>query len=199
MKNLFLTLLVVSLGAMSANAQGSNAFAVQLGASANYYYGPGNRNFNSFENDRVNYQANGMLGITLLRDKNDHRTMIAGFGSAGLNNRSTINNILGDQGYTTVLANQSNSNIFYRLEGGLLIGELLRISTGVGQQVFDQQTLVSGDGVALNTTSLQYYSSTVGFNLNVSTIAITIDCNFEYGKDFNKTVIVPSAGLMFRF
>lgn len=199
MKNVLLTIAVVLVGAISAGAQEKSGIAVQLGAAANYYYGQGDRNFNSFENDRLNYQLNGMVGLTLLRDKNDHRTMIAGFGTAGLNNRSTVKNIFDDQGYVPVLADQSNSNIFYRLEGGLLIGEVLRLSTGVGQQVFNEQTLVSRDGINLNTTSLQYYSSTVGFNLNVSTVAIIIDCNFEYGKDFNKTVIVPSAGLMFRF
>ena len=199
MKKLLITLLVVSVGAMGARAQEKSGIAVQLGAAANYYYGQGNHNFNSFDDNRVNYQVNGMLGLTILRDKNDHRTMLAGFGTAGLNNRSTIKNIFNDQGYTPILADQSNSNIMYRLEGGLLIGELLRISTGVGQQVFDEQTLVSGDGISLNTTSLQYYSTTVGFNLNVSTVAIVVDVNFNYGKDYNKTVVIPSAGLMFRF
>jgi hypothetical protein len=199
MKKLLITLLVVSVGAMGARAQEKSGIAVQLGAAANYYYGQGNHNFNSFDDNRVNYQVNGMLGLTILGDKNDHRTMLAGFGTAGLNNRSTIKNIFNDQGYTPILADQSNSNIMYRLEGGLLIGELLRISTGVGQQVFDEQTLVSGDGISLNTTSLQYYSTTVGFNLNVSTVAIVVDVNFNYGKDYNKTVVIPSAGLMFRF
>lgn len=200
MKKILFTLLVVAAGAMlGVSAQEKSGIAVQLGAAANYYYGQGSRNFESFDQERLNYQLNGMLGITLLRDNNDHRTMIAGFGSAGLTNRSTLNNIFNDQGYTPVLADQSNSNIVYKMEGGLLIAELLRISTGVGQQVFNEQTLVSGDGVELNTTSLQYYSSTVGFNLNVSTIAIVLDINFNYGKDYTKTVIIPSAGLMFRF
>jgi len=199
MKNLILTLLVVLAGALCASAQSKSGIAVQLGAAANYYYGQGNHNFNSFDNDRVNYQVDGMLGLTILRDKNDRRTMIAGFGTAGLNNRSTIKNIFDDQGYTPILADQSNANIVYKLEGGLLIGELLRISTGVGQQVFDEQTLVSRDGINLNTTSLQFYSTTVGFNLNVSTVAIVVNVNFNYGKDYNKTVVIPSAGLMFRF
>jgi len=199
MKNVFLTFLMVLLGVIGVQAQEKSGIAVQLGAAANYYYGQGNRNFNSFEDNRLNYQVNGMLGLTILRDKNDHRTMIAGFGTAGLNNRSTIKNIFDDQGYTPVLADQSNANIFYRLEGGLLIGELLRNSTGVGQQVFDEQTLVSEDGVDINTTTLHFYSTTVGFNLNVSSVAFIVDVNFNYGKDYNKTVVIPSAGLMFRF
>lgn len=35
-------------------------------------------------------------------------------------------------------------NNFYRLEGGLLLGEIFRVSTGVGQPMFNEQTLVSG-------------------------------------------------------
>ncbi len=198
MKNLFFTLFIIGVCVANVQAQKSS-IAVNIGAAANYYYGQSNRNFESFDNNRLNYQANGMLGITILRDRNDHRTMIAGFGTAGLINRSTLNNIFDDQGYVPVLTSQSNSNVNYKLEGGLLIGEVLRLSTGVGQQIFDQQTLVSSNGVKLNATSLQYYSSTVGFNLNLTAVVITIDVNFNYGKDYTKTVIVPSAGLMFRF
>jgi len=184
----------------AANAQDkSNAIAVGIGASANYYYGQGNHNFTKFEGSRVNYKLDGMLGLTIARDHNDHRTMIAGFGSFGLNNRRTIERIFEDQGYVTSATDQSASNNFYQLEGGLLIGEMLRISTGVGEQVFDEQSIASEDGIDLQKTSLKYYSSTVGFNLNLSAVALLINCTFNYGKDYNKTIIIPSAGLMFKF
>ncbi len=202
MKNLMFTLLLVMMGVVCANAQKSG-LAVQLGAAANYYYGPGNSNLKDFKDNRLNYQVNGMVGLTILRDKNDHRTMIAGFGSAGLTNRSTLNQIFTDQNYiTSPLVAQDKNNVVYRLEGGLLIAEILRLSTGVGQQVFSEQILVNGNNLAdirPNAKSLQYYSSTIGFNLGFSAVALTIDCNFQYGKDFNNTVIVPTAGLSFRF
>lgn len=203
MKTSILTLVLLVLGAVCVQAQEAKntkpGLALGIGAAANYYYGPGSQNFDDFDNERLNYQLNGMLGITLLRDNNDHRTMLAGFGTFGLNKASTLNQIFDDQNYLSLALDQSNRNNFYKLEGGLLIAEVLRVSTGVGQQVFNEQTLVSEDGINLQTTSLKYYSSTIGFNIKLSAIALTVDCNFNYGKDYNKAVIIPSAGLMFQF
>lgn len=203
-----LTMLAVGFSVFSVKAQNnnnnnnnnkSNAIAVSLGVAANYYYGPGDRNFDKFENDRVNWQLNGLLGLTLARDKNDHRTMIAGFGSFGINNANTVKHIFADQNYLTAALDQSSANNFYQLEGGLLIAEVLRLSTGVGRQVFNEQPIVSTDGIELQATSLEYNSSTIGFNFNVSSVAVVVNCSFNYGRDYTKTVIVPSAGLMLRF
>ncbi len=209
MKNITIFLITAFLSVFSVNAQNrqnngngnnkSNGFVVSLGAAVNYYYGPGERNFSDFENDRLNWQANGMLGLTIARDKNDRRTMIAGFGTFGINNKQTVNNIFDDQGYVSLATGQGSSNNVYQLEGGLLIAEVFRISTGVGQQVFNKQLLISKDGIQTQATSLKYNSTTVGFNFNVSAVAIIINCSFNYGQDYNKTVVVPSAGLMLRF
>lgn len=205
MKNITLFLTAAWLSVWSVSAQTNNynnrksGITIAVGASANYYYGPGDRNFDKFEDNRLNYQLNGMLGLTIARDANDHRTMLAGFGSFGMNNASTVDQIFDDQGYVTLPGNQNSQNNFYQLEGGLIIAEVFRISTGVGQQVFNKQVIGSDNGIDLEATSLKYNSTTVGFNLNVSSVSIILNCNFEYGKDFEKTVIVPSAGLMFHF
>lgn len=206
MKKICITFGFSLLAIIAAVAQNNPApkntsgIALSLGAAANYYYGPGDRNFGKFENDRVNWQLNGMVGLTLARDKNGHRTMAAGFGALGFNNASTVKQILSDQKYLSSALNQSSSNNFYQLEGGLLIAEVLRISTGIGQQNFDGQALVSSNGTILtNARSLRYNSTTVGFNLNFNTIALIINANFAYGQDYVKTVITPSAGLMLRF
>lgn len=189
----------------SAKAQNNSkndsksGIVISIGAAANYYYGPGNLNFDKYQSDRLNWQANGMLGLTIARDKSDHRTMLAGFGSFGMNNSSTVSHILDDQGYITTALNQNSNNNVYQIEGGLLIGEVFRISTGVGQQVFNKQTIASDDGIQFQATSLKYNSTTVGFNFNVSAVAIIINCNFQYGQDYTKTVVVPSAGLMLHF
>ena len=204
-KNLLTVCVVVLITNCSLFAQKnkpdnqSSAIAISLGAAANYYYGPGDRNFGEYENERLNWQINGLLGLTLLRDKNGHRTMLAGFGSLGFLNESTIKNILSDQGYVSTRINQANTNNFYQLEGGLLIGEILRVSTGVGQQNFETQALVGPNGnIRLNAKSLKYNSTTVGFNFNLTVVALNINVNFAHGMDYEKTVITPSAGLMLR-
>ena len=181
------------------NDSRSSGIAVSLGAAANYYYGPGNQNFDKYQSDRLNWQINGMLGLTIARSQSGRRTMIAGFGSFGMNNDETVKQIFEDQKYITTATDQSSANNVYNIEGGLLIGEVFRVSTGVGQQIFNKQTLVSDDGVNFQTTSLKYNSTTLGFNFNVSAVSIIINCNFQYGQDYTKTVIVPSAGLMLRF
>jgi hypothetical protein len=200
MKKVLFFLTVTSISFFSANAQNrSSGIAVSIGAAANYYYGPGDVNFGKFDNDRLNWQANGMLGLTIARDQSGHRTMIAGFGSFGMNNASTVGHIFDDEGYVTTALNQNSTNNFYQLEAGLLIGEVFRISTGVGQQVFNKQTILNGTNLTTGATSLKYNSTTVGFNFNVAAVAVIINCNFEYGQDFSKTLVVPSAGLMLRF
>jgi hypothetical protein len=198
-----LTLLALALfSTVTVNAQNKDrksAFAVAIGASANYYYGPSDRNFDSFDGDRVNYELTGMIGITIARDKNDHRTMIAAFGDYGLNNSSTVGHIFDDQGYVTTALNQASSNNFYDVEGGVLIGEILRVSTGVGRQLYNQQAIASSNSIDLQSTQLNYYSTTVGFNFRISNVAIVLNCNFNYGEDYKTTIIKPSAGLTLNF
>ncbi len=181
------------------NDSKNSGIVISLGAAGNYYYGEGNRKFGKYESARLNWQANGMLGLTIARDKSGHRTMLAGFGSFGMNNGETVNHIFDDQGYVTLAPNQNSNNNVYSIEGGLLIGEVFRISTGVGQQVFNKQTIASDNGIQFQATSLKYNSTTVGFNFNISAVAVILNCSFEYGQDYTKTVIVPSAGLMLHF
>lgn len=198
-KNLTLTfVLVLCFGLLNAQ-ENNSALTIGLGASANYYYGPANSNFDQFDNDMLNGQIDGMLGLALGSAKQGKRTLLAVFGSFGLNNRTTMRQIFDDQKYVTAALNQNKQNSFYHVEGGLLLGGLFRVSTGVGQQFFDDQTLISADGVQFDAGNLKYYSSTAGFYFDISTVAINVNVNFAYGKDFNKTVLTPSAGLMFRF
>ena len=201
MKN-SIAFLAVFLSAFSLKAQSekkNSCIAVSIGAAVNYYYGQGDRNFGKFENERVNWQINGMIGLTLGRDKNDRRTMIGGFGSFGLNNASTVKQIFQDQGYITTATGLSADNNAYQVEGGLLIAEKLNISTGVGQQIFNKQSLASKNGINLGATSLKYNSTTVGLNFNAGLAALVLNFNFNYGQDYSETVINPSVGLNIRF
>jgi hypothetical protein len=192
--------LFVDAKAQDSHASSRNgALALELGASVNYYYGQPGQNIDKFENERVNWQLNGMLGIALARDRSDRRTMIAAFGAFGFNNDNSMASLLKDQQYTSAAAGQANVNNFFQVEGGIMILDMIRLSTGVGQQNFNSQSLVSSNGVLVNATYLKYNSSTVGVKLNLGPVAWTLNCNFAYGQDFNKTVIAPNTGLMFRF
>ena len=204
MKKSFLLSVLIAGFTLAAHAQDDNksrssGLALSIGASATYYYGMSSRNFDKFENDRVNWQLNGLLGITVARDKGGRRTMLTAFGNYGFNNGKTISHLFADQKYVSAALRQSSSNNFYQLEGGIIIAEVLRISTGIGQQNFNEQLLASAGGVSLNAKFLKYYSSTAGLNINLGSVAWVINCNFAYGKDYNRTVLTPSSGLMLRF
>lgn len=205
-KKFLLSFFLLSLTAINVFAQNNDVYnrksglALELGASVNYYYGQPGTNINTYDNNRLNWQLDGMLGFTIARDKSDRRTIIAAFGDFGFNNENTITNLLADQQYTSPAGKQASVNNFYRVEGGILIADMIRISTGIGQQNFNTQTLVSSsNGVLINASSLRYNSSTIGFKLNFGPVAWTINCNIAYGQDFNKTVITPESGLMLRF
>lgn len=201
--------LLVAAFSQAQSNNGNNSYSIKdnknsgitvgLGAAVTYYYGPGDRNFGSFDNDRVNWQINGMIGFTLARDKSGRPTRLAAFGTYGLNNSFTMNTIISDQQYTTSASTQSSSNNYFQLEGGLIIANILRISTGVGQQNFNSQTLVSSSGIIVNESNIKYYSSTIGFQFNIGSASWVINCNIASGKDYNKTVITPYTGLMFQF
>lgn len=199
-KKIFYTLcFLFCAGMLQAQDNNRGILSVGLGGSVNYYYGPSGRNFNSFEMDRVNGQVDGMLALRLRRNDAGRGTLLGVFGTYGLTNRSTLNQLLLDQGYVSSLVTpQSRTNSFYRLEGGVVLGEVLRLSTGVGEQMFDQQSLTSGTDVRLNATNLRHYSSTAGFMFNISNMSLLINVNFAYGQDYNTTVVTPSAGIMFR-
>ena len=202
MKKNILLVIISTIGLVGvgfAQDKDENPVTVSVGATLNYYYGPGDRNFSKFENDRVNWQINTVLGYTLAYSKSGKRTQVAAFGHFGFNNGKTIVNLLKDQGFTTTATSQSSANNFYQLEGGFIIGDLLRLSAGVGQQNFDTQTLLSTSGNKPNTKLLKYNSATVGLQFNVATLQWVINCNFATGQDFDNTVITPSTGLLYRF
>ena len=194
-KILLVTVSVISMLSAMAQSDNKSALAVSVGAGLDYYYGPGDQNFGKFNTDRVNIQGNAMVGFVLGRSESNKRTILGAFGSVGFNNATTLKQIFDDQKYISTAVSQDNSNNSFQVEGGLLIADVLRVSTGVGQQNYATQSLASLNGIKLNSNSLKYNSTTVALHYKVSLVSLIISCNFNYGKDYSKTIIKPSAGL----
>lgn len=175
---------------------------IKLGGGAVYYYGAYDKSFNNFENDRLNYQANLSLGIAL--NKSTSPTIIGAFGSMGFINAKTIDLILQDQDYALTGSNaanlQPNINNSYQVEFGLRLANVLRISTGAGRQFFEERTLINSKNGLLSTVNhLDYYSTTLGLQIGKGALGFFIDANFNYGLDFNNTIVKPVAGLQLQF
>lgn len=173
---------------------------VQLGGAVNYYLGPGNQSFNNFSENNLNWQLDGLVGLKLAEGRDRRKTYIGAYGSAGFLNRTTVAALIQDQGLTlSNEAAQNRYNLNYQWEVGILIAEMLRVSTGSGTQYFQNQPIADGTGISADRDHLNYYSSTAGVQLKLGVVAWTINCNILYGKDLEKTVIRPSTGLMLKF
>jgi hypothetical protein len=179
-----------------------NLLHIKLGGGAVYYYGAYDKSFNNFENDRLNYQANLSLGLALNKSKSP--TIIGVFGSMGFINAKTIDFILQDQDYTLIGSNaaniQPNINNSYQVEFGLRLANVLRISTGAGRQFFEERTLINPENGTISTVNhLDYYSTTLGLQIGKGALGFFIDANFNYGLDFNNSILKPVAGLQLQF
>lgn len=203
---LYIFLLVASLigwttvyGQQTSLSSRTSGLAVGLGGTVNYYYGQADQNIGAFDQDRINWEINGLAGVTLARNAAGKRTLLALTGTLGFLNAFSMQQLLKDQGYTTSASSQSHINNYYLLEGGIIINEILRISTGVGQQNFSNQTLTDANGSVMQTSHIQFQVTTIGLQFNIGNAWWMFNCHVMYGKDFSHTIIVPQTGLMFLF
>jgi hypothetical protein len=170
----------------------TRGFTLHLGVSANYYQGESSRSFDSFETDRLGWQINGMLGYGFNKNNTNRSNILGVFGSAGYATEGTLNKMLIDQDIVVTDLTTSKYYNFYQLEAGVLVAEILRLSTGLGVQHYATESNAD--------ERLYYMSSTAGFSFAFdSSIKWVFDVNFMHGRDFNNTVIRASTGLNIAF
>ena len=166
-------------------------FILLIGPAVTYYKGPGSQDITPLMEERVNWQANGQLGYVFNSNNVGRGNTLAVFATAGLMNKYSLNQLFVDQNLDPTVLTDRKSNVFYQLEAGMYIGEILRLSSGIGRQ----QYYISED----ETKSLHYLSSTVGLSLSLGVINWVIDFNWVYGKDFSNLVLKPSTGILVKF
>ncbi len=81
-------------------------------------------------------------------------------------------------------------NLYYNVEGGVIIAEVLRISSGMG---FQEYASLTSD---MNRAA--YYSTTAGLHLGSRNFKLLIEANFMYGRNLLETIIRPHIGLGIR-
>ena len=159
-----------------------------MGPSISYFQGESSDNLDLFDGKRLNVQLNSFIGYTSNLNIRSHSIGI--FATGGYTNKATFDDLTLIQDNAPNKLERKNYNSFYQIEAGMLIMDVLRLSTGIGRQNF---SLTNDDG------HFNYYSTTAGFLINLKSVYWNIDVNFNYGNDYSKTVIKISTGLMLRF
>lgn len=190
---LILLLLLIPLPEAFAGASEGNmrptGFTVFLGPSANYFNGLYDDGIDTWDSDRLNFQLNGFIGYTSAHSRG--RNIVGLFGTGGYTNEETFREVLAVQDISTDELKINKFDAFYQAEAGMILGNILRLSTGIGRQDFE--TVDNGKD------KLYYFSSTAGLLIDLGSFYWNIDANFQYGRDFSNTSLRFASGLMIKF
>lgn len=172
----------------SSKAQQKSGIVLHLGPSINYFQGQQSGSYDEFNRKRINFQLNAFLGYQSARGNGGNS--IGVFGTAGYTNAFTLDEIIAIQEIFVNNLENSSYNTFYQVEAGMIVSNVLRLSTGIGSQ--DYSTINREE-------SLDYLSSTAGFMINFGNIMWSLDANFNYGWDYSHTIVKYSTGLVLVF
>ncbi|MCX7638094.1 MAG: hypothetical protein N2044_09655 [Cyclobacteriaceae bacterium] len=201
MKKLFFSYIVFALAGVVVSAAQSrtqptkpaqqpdpSGLTLLLGPATYYYQGNPNTAIDRFSRDRISYQLNGFIGYTSPKHRGGNSIGI--FGTAGYTTESQFNIIKDYQGLTTDDLIINKYFTFYQVEAGFIIGNALRFSTGAGKQNF---TTINGEN------EYRYLSTTAGLMIGLGPVYWNIDANFNYGRDWPRTAMKLSTGLLVKF
>lgn len=174
----------------AANQKNENKPGLMLliGPSAYYFQGSPDDDFDSFSSKRIAYQMNGFLGYSTAKKHGGNALGV--FGTAGYTSERIFNNMLTVQEMTTDDLMINKYFVFYQVEAGVIIANVLRFSSGVGKQEF---TTTVGDD------QFNYLSTTAGLLINFGPVMWNIDANFNYGRDLPNTSLKIATGLLVKF
>lgn len=159
-----------------------------MGPAANYFQGAYDEGIDTYDNNFLNYQLTGFIGFTSA--SSNGKNALGLFGTGGYTNKTTFIKMAEVQNIATAELVINKYYAFYQAEAGMLIGNVLRISSGIGRQEY--QT-VNGHA------SLDYFSTTAGLMIDLGPVYWNIDANIHYGRDYPNTSLRFASGLMILF
>ena len=188
-----LKLIFLAIGFISSlQTQAQNGgFTFALGPSINVLFGEGFED-TKYSDGRMSYQFNGYVGYVSNRGENKRGNMLGIFGTAGTIYPEMI--AIFQSGGADMFAPinmDKNFNGFYNIEAGMMIGQIMRLSGGIGQQSYTY--FINQKGV------IDYYSGTVGLFFNIGIVDWVFECNIATGGDLINEVIKVSTGFMVKF
>lgn len=162
----------------------------QIGGSANYYYGQ-SKNKNEvieFDNSRLLYSLDAALGFQTFTEKGKKNNVIGVFGKIGFIPIDLLQVQFDDLNINQSIDTVRNNYDFMELEFGFISNQVFRLSLGYGW--------LNSYDIEHNPYTLNYFCSTVGLSLPVSSARINLLVTAMRGRDFDKFVFRPSVGLI---
>lgn len=170
----------------------SNLLHLQLGGAATYAYGTVGEFQQDFDENLVNGEVSGFLGIRMQPRQRRRSNVFGVWGRGGLNNLPALSSLIELQGIKTTIDPNTEYHEFREWEAGVLFKEWFRVSAGQGTQQYIDLTGQERD--------LNYYLATTGFSFNIlPSVKWNTNVTALFGKDFQEISIRPSTGLSFRF
>lgn len=185
---LLLTPMAKAFAQTSGSQTRPTGITVFLGPTANYFHGLYEEGPETWDSGKLNFQLNGFIGYTSAHSRGTN--IVGVFGTGGYTNEETFQEMLAVQELSTDELKINKYFTFYQAEAGMILGNILRLSTGFGRQDFET---VNGRD------KLYYFSSTAGLLIGLGSFSWNIDANIQYGRDFANTSIRFSSGLMIKF
>ena len=172
-------------------AQKKAGLILLLGPSVNMFYGSMQDDF-EYTAARLNWQVNGQFGFISTRGGTNRGNTLAIFGAVG-NTHPEMIALMQNAGAVLngELDLSEKFNEFYTLEAGMIIGQFLRLSGGIGKQsyTYDDE----------KRARLNYFSGTVGFVFDLGIVNWVIDGHILAGKDMNQNALRFSTGFVVKF
>jgi hypothetical protein len=169
--------------------QGSTAkLSIMLAGGLNYMQGAYSRDFN-FESNRVSWHGELMLGYSYVTPSGNGGSTLGLFGRIGNTSADALERFNIDAGIDENMMYNAD-NYFLNIEGGAILLEVFRISTGIGVQEYATATS--------DVNRAFYYSTTAGLHLGTRNFKFLIEANFNYGRNIGQTIVRPQVGLGIR-
>jgi hypothetical protein len=161
-----------------------------LSGGLNYLYGTEDTNNESFNRDYASWFGEAMLGYRYFGKNGKGGTTIALFGSFGNTSNSATERLLLAKTDNQIIED-NRDNFYYNIEGGVVLLQALRLSTGFGTQRY-----YLSDGTEERTS---YLSSTFALHIGPENFKVIPSLNILYGSNFNETIYRPQLQLGLSF
>jgi hypothetical protein len=162
-----------------------------LGPAVTYQFGNSDSPTN-YDDNRVSWQFDGQFGFISTRNQTNRGNMLMAFGTVGNAKAPMVQEMLNSSIFSEKLTDiNQNTNIYYTLEGGMIVMKFLRLSGGMGRQNY-----TDSEG---NQAQINHYIGTAGFNFDFGAVNLGLNASALTGNELEKSIIRFSAGFLVKF